>query len=155
MVWGWIDGGIRPPVARAAMDPNLGPARVTTDPRGRDEADVLAEAIQASAHPQSVPVNMYEADGAVVIVAALPAVGADDIEVEVERDRLTIRADARTLAPKAYLLHEWHYGPYERVVELPAGFEGEPAASYGNGQLAIRVARGGSRSEPVVIQPAG
>ncbi|HEY2427379.1 MAG TPA: Hsp20/alpha crystallin family protein [Acidimicrobiales bacterium] len=137
------------------MDPNIAPPRLTTDLPGRDPSDLLAEAIQESAHPQSVPVNMYETDEAVVIVAALPGVGADDIEVEIERHTVTIRSDVRSLAPKAYILHEWHYGPYERMVELPEGFEGDPSASYGNGQLAIRVGRGGRRSESIIVQPAG
>ena len=142
-------------MARAPVDPNIAPPRLTTDLPGRNEADLMAEAIQEAVHPQSVPVNMYEADEAIVIVAALPGVGADDIEVEVDRAVVTIRSDARSLAPKAYILHEWHYGPYERAVELPEGFEGEPLASYGNGQLAIRVGRGGRRSEPIIVQPAG
>jgi HSP20 family molecular chaperone IbpA len=137
------------------MDPNMAPPRGTTDLPGRAEADLLAEAIQSASRPQSVLVNMYEAEGAVVVVAALPGVGADDIEVEVDRSALTIRADVRSLAPKPYILHEWHYGPYERSVELPPGFEGEPSASFGNGQLAIRVERGGRRSAPVVVLPAG
>jgi len=137
------------------MDPNIAPPRLTTDLPGRNEADLLAEAIQEAVHPQSMPVNMYEADGAIVIVAAMPGVGADDIEVEVDRAQIIIRSDARSLAPKAYILHEWHYGPYERTVELPEGFEGEPSASYGNGQLAIRVGRGGHRSQPIIVQPAG
>ncbi len=91
---------------------------------------------------QRVPVNMYEADEAVVVVAPLPGVMPDDIEVEVQGRRLSIRAGMRTMAPKNYLLHEWHYGPFERSVDLPGGFGGPAEASFGNGQLAVRVTRG-------------
>ena len=91
---------------------------------------------------QRVPVNMYEADEALVVVAPLPGVMPSDLDVTVEGRQLTIRAAMRTMAPKDYLLHEWHYGPYERTVNLPDGFGGEATGSFGNGQLAVRVKRG-------------
>ena len=91
---------------------------------------------------QRLPVNMYETTGAVVVVAPMPAVQADDVDVVVEGRTLTISAECRTEAPKEYLLHEWHYGPYERTVELPEGFDGPGEATFGNGQLAVRVERG-------------
>ncbi|MDQ3304561.1 MAG: Hsp20/alpha crystallin family protein [Actinomycetota bacterium] len=97
----------------------------------------------AAGQPQTVPVNMYEAERAVVLVAPLPGVMADDITVVVEGRNVTISADLRTEAVKDYLLHEWHYGPYERSVELPEGFGGQAEASFANGQLALRIERGG------------
>ncbi|GAC1528717.1 MAG: hypothetical protein NVS3B12_01070 [Acidimicrobiales bacterium] len=158
-VWRRGPPGSRPDVARPELDPNIVPPRGSTDSfqGGSDQAseDQLAEAIQVASQPQTVPVNMYETDEAIVIVAPLPGVMASDIEITVERDRVRIWAEARSLAPKAYLRHEWHYGPYERVVDLPEGFEGEPNASYGNGQLAFSIGRGGSRTEILLIQPAG
>ena len=137
------------------IDPNIGPSRAapTTSRRGDRESDVLAESIQAAVEPLNVPVNMYEADEAIVIVGAMPGVMADDVEVTVDRDRVWLRAGNRSLAPKRYLIHEWHYGPYERLVELPEGFEGDAAAHFGNGQLALRIERGGHRGDPVIVLP--
>jgi HSP20 family protein len=91
---------------------------------------------------QQVPVNVYETDAAIVVVAPFPGVMPDDITVEVEGRSLSLRADMRTPAPKPYLLHEWHYGPWARDLELPEGFGGEADASFGNGQLAVRILRG-------------
>ena len=88
-----------------------------------------------------VPVNMYEAEGAVVVVAPFPGVMPDDVQVTLEGRTLQLRADQRTPAPKDYLLHEWEYGPWERTVEIPEGFGTEFETSFGNGQLAIRVLR--------------
>lgn len=96
----------------------------------------------AAGRPQTVPVNMYEAERAVVVVAPLPGVMADDVTVTLDGSRVTIAAELRTRAPKDYLLHEWHYGPYERTIELPEGFGGTAEATFGNGQLALRVERG-------------
>jgi HSP20 family protein len=90
----------------------------------------------------TVPVNVYEADGAVVVVAPLPGVMAGDVTLEVEPGRLTIRAAMRSAAPKDYLLHEWHYGPFERTLDIPAGFGAEVKTSFGNGQLAVSLCRG-------------
>lgn len=136
------------------MDPNIGPASAAPVARhGDTESDLLAESIQAAVEPLDVPVNMYETDEAIVIVGAMPGVMGDDVEVTVERTRVWLRAQNRSLAPKRYLLHEWHYGPYERLVEIPEGFEGDASAHFGNGQLALRIARGGHRDEDVIVLP--
>ncbi|MFN2608871.1 MAG: Hsp20/alpha crystallin family protein [Acidimicrobiales bacterium] len=85
---------------------------------------------------------MYETHEALVLVFPLPGVMADDLTVTAEDGHLLVEADMRTAAEKGYLLHEWHYGPYRREVEIPDGFGGEAAASFGNGQLAVRLLRG-------------
>ena len=109
----------------------------------------------AAGRPQQVPVNMYEAERAVVVVAPLPGVMAEDVTVTVDDRVVTIAADLRTKAPKDYLLHEWHYGPYERTVELPEGFRGTAEATFANGQLALRVERGeGSGRRSVQVEPS-
>jgi HSP20 family molecular chaperone IbpA len=103
---------------------------------------------------QSIAVNVYETDVALVIVAAMPGVMPEDVKVLLDGDVLTLRSHLRTPAPKNYLLHEWDYGRYERVLQLPAGFRGPVAASYGNGQLAVRVLRDGQRPRVELIEPA-
>lgn len=103
---------------------------------------------------QPVPVNVYETTEALVVVAAVPAVMAEDVVVEATDAELHIRADLRTAAPKDYLVHEWEYGGYDRTVVLPEGFDGPVSASLGNGQLAVRVARDGIRSgSSVAVHP--
>lgn len=99
--------------------------------------------------PQHLPVNMYEASDAVVVITPMPAVMADDLHLSIEGRTLKIAADCRTEAPKDYLLHEWHYGPYERTVELPDGYGGAAEASFANGQLALRVRKGHPDGEGV------
>jgi HSP20 family molecular chaperone IbpA len=90
---------------------------------------------------QRILVNGYETSDAVVLVAPMPGVVADDVEIRVEGRSVTLRAALRTDAPKDYFLHEWDYGSYERTVELPYPV-GEPiSASLGNGQLAVSLSR--------------
>jgi HSP20 family molecular chaperone IbpA len=98
----------------------------------------------------SVPVNMYEADSALVVVAPLPGVMPGDVEVVVDGTELVIRAAMRTPAPKEYLVHEWHYGPYERALSVPAGYGGDVKVSFGNGQLAVHLGKGEPTGSQVV-----
>lgn len=112
----------------------------------RDDTGATA----ASGTPQHVPVNVYETDQAIVVVAPLPGVMAEDVKVTIDGGTATITAAMRTAAEKDYLLHEWHYGPYERKVDLPEGFGGGADASFANGQLALRVLRGAGGGQGAV-----
>jgi HSP20 family molecular chaperone IbpA len=115
--------------------------------------DLVAEstaATEAVMYPQLVPVNMYAAREAIVVVAPLPAVAASDVKVELhpgDPSMLRFWAHVRSAGQRDYLVHEWEYGGYERHLELPAGFGGGVEATLNNGQLAIRVLRG----EPIEL----
>ena len=102
--------------------------------------------------PQSVPVNVYETTGALVVLAPMPAVTADDITVELGADGLRFYAHLRSSGEREYLVKEWEYGGYERTVAIPDGYAGGLEASLTNGQLAIRVLRGDS-SEVTQVTP--
>jgi HSP20 family molecular chaperone IbpA len=115
--------------------------------------DVVAstEAIEASMNPQRVPVNVHETTEALVIVAPMPAVTAKDTTIELRPGKVRFWAHLRSAGPRDYLVHEWHYGGYEREVDLPAGFGGGVEATLTNGQLAIRILRG--EAQTLTIQP--
>jgi HSP20 family molecular chaperone IbpA len=102
--------------------------------------------------PQRVPVNVYEASGALVVVCPMCAVTAQDVTVELRPGSLRFWARLRSAPPKEYLVHEWEYGGYERELELPEGYGGGVEATLSNGQLAIRVLRG-STSDTITIAP--
>jgi HSP20 family molecular chaperone IbpA len=100
--------------------------------------------------PQVIPVNAFETNEAMVVVAPLPAVTADDVTIELRPGSLRFWAHLRSAAPRDYLIHEWDYGGYERELELPPGYGSGVEASLGNGQLAIRVLRGETTSMQTV-----
>lgn len=114
--------------------------------------DATAE-VEDEMRPQSVPVNVYETSAALVVVAALPAVSADDVTIELRPGCLRLWSHLRSAAPREYLVHEWEYGGYEREIELPDGFGSGVEASLANGQLAIRVLRG-ETAETITIHPS-
>jgi HSP20 family molecular chaperone IbpA len=117
---------------------------VSVTSEGPDHQEVVEATAEAEAtmSPQTVPVNMYEAPEALVIVAPLPAVTAADVTIELRDNRLRFWAHLRSAAPRDYLVHEWDYGGYEREIDLPDGYGAGVEASLSNGQLAIRVLRG-------------
>jgi HSP20 family molecular chaperone IbpA len=110
-------------------------------PTHREVTEATANT-EATMRPQSVPVNVYETTGALVVIAPLPAVTPDDVTIEVRPGRLRFWAHLRTAGPRDYLVHEWDYGGYERELDLPDGYGNSVEASMANGQLAIRVLRG-------------
>ena len=97
---------------------------------------------EAEMRPQSVPINMYEASEALVIVAILPAVTPDDVTIELRPGTVRFWSHLRSAGPREYLVQEWEYGGYDRTIDLPEGFGSGVEASLTNGQLVIRVLRG-------------
>jgi HSP20 family molecular chaperone IbpA len=120
--------------------------------RRRQVADATVAA-EATMRTQTVPVNMFETDGALVVVAPLPAVMPDDVTIELEGATLRFWANLRSAAPRNYLVHEWDYGCYERELELPPGYGSGVDAALGSGQLAIRVLRGAPPSATITAKP--
>jgi HSP20 family protein len=90
--------------------------------------------------PQSVPINVFETENELMVVAAMPGLEADNIDIRVEDQYLTIRAEKRGPGQERlrYLRREWSYGPYERTIEVPMNVDAERAnATYGNGIVTI------------------
>jgi len=102
--------------------------------------------------PQSVPVNVYETPGALVVLAPLPAVTPKDVTVEVRPGTVRFWARLRSAGPRRFLIHEWEYGCYEREIDLPEGYGRGLEATLANGQLAIRVLRGELAGD-LTVQP--
>ena len=120
-------------------------------PSHQEVVDATTEA-ELRMRSQQVPVNMYEASEAVVVVAPLPAVTADDVTIELRDNTLRFWAHLRSAAPRDYILCEWDYGGYEREVEVPEGYGRGIEASMRNGQLAIRVLKG-APTEALSVKP--
>jgi HSP20 family protein len=89
----------------------------------------------------SLAVDMYETDDNVVVKTAIPGVKADDIDVSVTGDTLTLRAETKEEKEEKgerYLRRERRYGSYCRSVTLPGGLEADKAeADYSDGVLTL------------------
>jgi HSP20 family protein len=86
-------------------------------------------------------VDMYETDDHVVVKTPIPGVKADDIDVSVTGDTLTIKGEVKEeeeVKRESYLRRERRYGSYCRTVTLPGGLETDKAeADYSNGILTL------------------
>jgi HSP20 family molecular chaperone IbpA len=111
-------------------------------PTKHDEVAAATAHTAATMRIQSVPINVYESTGALVVVSPLPAVTADDVTVELRRDTLHFFALLRSAGPRTYLVHEWEYGGFEREIDVPYGFGSGVEATLANGQLVVRILRG-------------
>lgn len=84
--------------------------------------------LTASAHERPVwepPVDVFEDDNEIIIVAALPGVSAERIDIAFEQTgTIVIRADSRIpFGGPGCAVHrlEIPYGCFERRIQLPAG----------------------------------
>jgi HSP20 family protein len=89
----------------------------------------------------ALAVDMYETNENVVVKTAIPGVKAEEIEVSVTGDTLTIKADCKEeqeIKRENYLRRERRLGSYCRSVTLPSGLEADKAeADYSDGILTL------------------
>jgi len=102
----------------------------------------------------AIPVNLYQNDRELVVVAPMPGVAADDIAIEVTAEgEMTLTCAEHGIGQERieYLLREWSYGPYLRLVQLPCAVDASKAnVAYGNGVLSISFPKAGA-TEPASI----
>ena len=87
-----------------------------------------------------LPVDAYSTEDAIVIETAIPGVTADDVDIILEKDSLTIRAEvAREEAEgRNYLMRERLYGILERTLTLNVPVDADKvAANFSNGVLTL------------------
>jgi HSP20 family protein len=104
---------------------------------------------------EPMPVNVYESDGSLVIEAAVPGVGPEDVDIQCAEGVLTIRARS-AVAEREFLHQEIRPIEYVRQLALPADCRFEEAhAEAENGILTIRIPKTRPRTpEKIRIQVA-
>jgi HSP20 family protein len=119
------------------------------------------------------PVDVRESNGNLVVTTELPGLSKDDVQVEVEQDRLIIRGERkREQEENREGVHrsERYYGAFYREIPLPDGVKADQAkAQFNNGVLeitmpiaeeqrrkrAIPIEAGEGERKPVGSQQAG
>ena len=89
----------------------------------------------------SPAVDMYQTDQEVVVKASLPGVKADEVQISVNDDVLTIKGEVKheeEKKDKSWHLREQRWGAFERSITLPGGVVSDRAkAEFENGILTI------------------
>ena len=86
--------------------------------------------------------DIYEEKGQLVMKTELPGIDKKDLDVTLEGDRLTIKAEKKEEVKEDATHHtrERYYGQYFRSVTLPYPVkEGEISATFDNGVLELRL----------------
>lgn len=89
----------------------------------------------------SPAIDMYQTDDEVVVKAALPGFEADEVQINITGDVLTIRGEMEQEEEKkdrAWHIREQRWGSFERSVALPTAVTSDKAnADFENGILTI------------------
>jgi HSP20 family protein len=116
--------------------------------------------VNSSLYSQSLPevggqthwipnTDVYTTEDGLVVKVELAGMRREDLELAVEGNRLVItgqRPDGCRTPGSKFLVMEIHYGTFECVIEIPAGYDlSQARAAYQNGFLRVDV--------PVVVTP--
>jgi HSP20 family protein len=90
----------------------------------------------------SVPaIDMYQTDDEIVVKAAMPGIKADEVQLNINGDTLTLRSEIKQeeeKKEKTWHIREQRWGAFERSVVLPTAVIAEKAkAEFENGVLTI------------------
>ncbi len=107
---------------------------------------------EGSATAHWVPnTDVYVTDNGLVVKVELAGMRSEHLEITVEGNRLRIsgnRPDGCRAAKCSFLVMEINYGPFESVLEVPAGYDlSQAKAAYLNGFLRIDVPKAARASK--------
>ena len=138
-----------PSLMQAWTDPLDFMRRVTSDmdrivERMTSVATVGTPAVpNGFAHSWAPPLEVAQREGAFVVCAELAGVRREDVQVQIEGDRLTIEGERKQVPPQGpqeYRRSERAYGRFYRTVGLPPGADvASASASLHDGVLEITV----------------
>ena len=90
-----------------------------------------------------VAVDLYETNDHLVVKASVPGIKAEDIDVKVTGDLLTIKGEFKSeekTEKRNYLHQERRYGSFCRQISLPTGVDSSKAkATFENGVLTLEL----------------
>ena len=95
---------------------------------------------------QWIPINIFELPEGLMVIAPMPGLQANDVELSISGNVLTLRG-RRTPGQedRDYLVKEWDYGPYGRTIELPYPVDTDHIiATLDNGVLTVNMRKAAS-----------
>jgi HSP20 family protein len=89
------------------------------------------------------PIDVHETDNDIVVTAALPGMKADDVEITMTGQTLTLRGEFKAddeITRDQYLYRERRYGSFSRTLQLPVRVQGDRAtAAFNDGVLTLSI----------------
>ena len=89
----------------------------------------------------SLPIDAYATDEELVIMASIPGVNPEDVDVTIEGDTLTIKGETKPpLENVSYLFQERRFGPFYRQLQINVPVQADKAeASFDKGVLTLSI----------------
>jgi HSP20 family protein len=106
----------------------------------------------------SPAIDMYQTDNEVVVKAALPGIKADEVQINVTSDILTIKGEVKQSEEKkdkAWHIREHRWGAFERSLQLPTGVIADKAkADFNDGILTITLPKSAdAKPKTITVKP--
>jgi HSP20 family protein len=99
----------------------------------------------------NLPLDVYGSDNEIVVIAAVPGIEPDQIEITINQNTVTIRGELRNVASSeeaknaTWYLHELPYGKFQRSLTLPVDVDVANAdATFDHGILKLRLSKADS-----------
>ena len=101
----------------------------------------------------ALPVDVYSTANELVVQASVPGLNAEEIEITIEGDTLTIKGETKPpLDNVEYHIQERRFGPFGRTLTLNVPVQAEQAeASFDKGLLTLTIPKA-EEVRPKVIQ---
>ena len=117
---------------------------------------VESEAERTRDRPVFVPrTDIYETDDLVMLMANMPGVDKDSIDISVERNILTISGNVDAEEPEGYSLAyaEYRVGDYERSFSLSSEIDQDNIeASLTDGVLSLKLPKVGPKTKRISVK---
>ena len=98
---------------------------------------------QAHEYASPFPIEVSQTEGAVEVKASLPGVPAEDVDISISEDVLTIKGQHKEETEdrkRDYYRREIRYGSFQRSLTLPVGVDADRAeAHFDNGILTLHL----------------
>lgn len=89
------------------------------------------------------PIDIHETDDELVVTASLPGMRAEDVEITMTGQTLTLRGEFKAdeeIKRDQYLYRERRFGSFSRTIQLPVRVQGDQAkASFTDGILTLSI----------------
>ena len=88
-----------------------------------------------------LPLDVYSTPDELVIMASVPGVAPEDVEITIEGETLSIKGERKpSLENVDYIFQERHYGPFSRTLTLNVPVQADKAeAVFENGTLTLTI----------------
>lgn len=91
----------------------------------------------------TAPIDIHETDNEIIVTAALPGMKADDVEITMTGQSLTLRGEFKAddqVKREQYLYRERRFGTFSRTLQLPVRVQGDQArATFTDGVLTLSI----------------